>query len=235
MGLTIHYDLQSDADSPEQARKVVERLRQAALDLAMADVGEIVEREGPACDFSTAARDDPNLWMLVQARRLIPVGKTYTFATPERMIAFSAWPGEGCEVANLGLAVYPQTIRVAKKKLNTGLSGWSWASFCKTQYASNPEAGGIANFVRCHLTVVRLLDRAKEMGVLAAVKDESNFWENRDVKALAETVGQWNTGLAGLAGLIKDQFPGKIIDAPITQFPNFEHLEAEGRVDERGE
>jgi rubredoxin len=49
------------------------------------------------------------------------------------------------------------------------------------------------------------------------------------LKALVETVGQWNTGLAGLAGLIKDRFRGQIVAAPITEFPNFEHLEAEGR------
>ena len=35
MGLTIHYALKSDADGPERARQLVERLRQAALDLPM--------------------------------------------------------------------------------------------------------------------------------------------------------------------------------------------------------
>ena len=35
MGLTIHYGLKSDADSPARARQQVEKLRQAALDLPM--------------------------------------------------------------------------------------------------------------------------------------------------------------------------------------------------------
>ena len=63
--------------------------------------------------------------------------------------------------------------------------------------------------------VIRLLDAAKAIGILEEVKDEGHFWDNRDVKALVETVGQWNTGLAGLTGLIKDQFPGQIVAAPI--------------------
>jgi len=43
MGLSIHYSLKSDAANPEQARRLVEQLRQAALDLAMLEVGEVVE------------------------------------------------------------------------------------------------------------------------------------------------------------------------------------------------
>jgi len=54
MGLTIHYELRSDATSPEQARPLVVQLRQAALDLAVWEVGEVMESSGPACDFQTA-------------------------------------------------------------------------------------------------------------------------------------------------------------------------------------
>ena len=111
--------------------------------------------------------------------------------------------------------------------LSTGVSGWCWHSFCKTQFASNPSVGGVANFVRCHLSVIRLLDRPGA-GILESVTDEGGYWEKRDVKALVETVGQWNIGLAGIVGQFKDQFPGQII-APITEFPDFEHLEADGR------
>ena len=41
--------------------------------------------------------------------------------------------------------------------------------------------------------MIRLLDRAKAIGILESVKDESHFWDNRDVKALVETVGKWNS------------------------------------------
>ncbi len=229
MGLTIHYSLKSDADNPTWARQQVEKLRQAALDLPMAEVGEVVELTGAECDFHIAP--DEHRWLLVQARRMIKIGEAYCFATPKHVIAFSSWPGEECEMANFGLATYPENIETEDGELTTGLSGWTWESFCKTQYSSNPNVGGIANFVRCHLAVVRLLDQAKAMGILDEVKDEGKFWTNRDVKALVETVGSWNVQLAGLAGQIKDQFRGQTI-SPITEYPNFEHLEAEGRKGE---
>jgi hypothetical protein len=84
------------------------------------------------------------------------------------------------------------------------------------------------HFVRCHLSVVRVLDRAKELGILGSVSDEGSYWENRDVKALVQEVGEWNDGIAALVGKLKDLFGGDIT-APITQFPDFEHLEARGR------
>jgi hypothetical protein len=223
MGLTIHYELNSNAASPEQARQIVEQLRQAALDLAMSEVGEVVAFSGTDCNFENA-EDGLLRWLLVQARRLVSIGEKYDLIVPNHVIAFTTLPGEECEAANFGLACYP----AAADGMATGLSGWSWASFCKTQYASNPDVGGIANFVRCHLTVIRMLDYAKAMGILEAVKDESGFWEMRDIKALVETVGKWNRQIAGMVGQYKDEIGG-IIAAPITEFPNFEHLEAEGR------
>jgi hypothetical protein len=227
MGLTIHYSLKSDAIRPEQARQLVEQLRQAALDLAMAEVGEVVAVTGTACDFRTA-EDDSLRWLLVQARRLIRVGEAYRLVVPQRLFAFSTWPGEGCEAANLGLALYPGTVPGREGAFSTGLSGWSWQSFCKTQYAANPTAGGTTNFVRCHAAVIHLLDRAKALGILESAQDEGHFWEKRDAKALVETVGQWNSQIAALVGVFKDQMPGDIV-APITEYPNFEHLEADGR------
>jgi hypothetical protein len=234
MGLTIHYALRADVDSPARARPVVERLRQAALDLAMTEVGEIAEVSGAGCDFQTADQDGQLRWLLVQAERMISIGETCRLVAPVHVLAFSAWPGEECEVANFGLACYPDTLETEDGTLSTGLSGWSWASFCKTQYASNPDVGGVANFVRCHLAVIRLLDQAKAMGILETVNDEGEFWERRDVKALVETVGRWNQQIAGLVGQFYDSL-GDAISAPITEYPNFEHLEAEGRKGEGDE
>ena len=50
------------------------------------------------------------------------------------------------------------------------LKGWSWLSFCKTHYASDPRCGGLPNFLRCHLGVVALLDEAKNLGILGTVE-----------------------------------------------------------------
>ncbi len=122
--------------------------------------------------------------------------------------------------------------RGLRETIRTRLSGWFWGSFCKTQYASNPEHGGVPHFLRCHLAVVKLLDRAKELGILESVSDEGDYWEDRDVESLARHVGEWNSMLAGWAGQLKDaledQGNGLSLQAGILGFPNFEHLEAAG-------
>jgi hypothetical protein len=73
-----------------------------------------------------------------------------------------------------------------------------------------------------------MLDHAQQLDILASVNDEGDFWEKRDIKALAQEVGEWNEQMAGLVGQLKDMFGGDF-QAPITQFPDFEHLEAKGR------
>jgi hypothetical protein len=119
--------------------------------------------------------------------------------------------------------------RHRRKRIRTGLSGWSWNSFCKTQYASNRDCGGVENFLRCHLAVIKILDHAKSLGILDDVSDEGDFWQDRDVRALAQQVGQWNEMIAAFAGELKDMLGSDQVDAEITKFPKFEHLEAAGR------
>jgi hypothetical protein len=213
MGLTIHYSLHADPCPPTQARQLVERLHQRTLDLPFAEVEDIVEFTGDECDFQQRDEGDPDRWLLVQSMRLTDTG----LVPPSHLIAFSTWPAEGCEQANFGLGMYPAAG-----------PGWHWASFCKTQYASNPDYEGMDNFLRAHLSVVRLLDYAQELGILEAVKDESGFWERRDVKDLVETVGRWNEMIAGLVGQYRDLLGDKGV-AEITNYPDFEHLEAKGR------
>ena len=227
MGLTIHYQLQSASRSPMKARQVLEQLRQKALDLPFHQVGEIIEVSGVAADFDTLDQDDPLRWLLIQAGQHLERDGRHYRVTPQQVMAFSTWPGEGCEQANFGLAIYPKTIEVDGKRLRTNLADWSWGSFCKTQYASNPDFGGMENFLRCHLAVVKLLDHAKELGLLKHVSDEGEYCEKRDIKALAQEVGDWNSMIAGWAGRFKDAFGDGVV-SEITNYPNFEHLEAKG-------
>src|SRR5947209_802403 len=150
MGLTIHYSLKATG-SIEDARRLVEQLHQKAQDLPFKKIGKLLELSGPPCNFEQRERDDPDRWLLTQARQMIEQdGYTY-HVCPTRLIAFSTWPGVGSEPANFGLAKYPGTISSHEgKAIATGLgSDWSWASFCKTQYASNPTLGGVESFLRC--------------------------------------------------------------------------------------
>lgn len=239
MGLTIHYKLRTKTRSELQARSLVGKLRERALDLPLESVGEIVELEHDACNFECCSPEDPNRWLLIQAAGFVeePGGndcQTHYRVPPLHVIAFSSWPGEGCEEANFGLCRYPPTMTLPSvrqpqrvRTIRTGLAGWRWASFCKTQYASNPDCGGIKNFLRCHLAVIALLDQARKLEILSEVSDESGFWENRDLQALTQTVGAWNELIAGWAGQLKDQFGPEFV-SEINHFPNFEHLEARG-------
>jgi hypothetical protein len=235
--LTIHYRLHSDTRNAKQARLLIEELRKRALDLPFAKVSEMTELKGGSCNYEYYVGGNTNAalrWLAIQAAPLVEREGTYYRVKPKHIIAFTAYPGEECEPANFGLCLYPATIFVPdpKTRLNcrlpTKLKGWCWGSFCKTEYASSPAAGGVQNFLRCHLLVIRMLDHAKELGILASVSDEGDFWEKRDVEALAREVGEWNQGMAALVGQLKDLFGGNV-DAPIAKFPNFEHLEAKGQ------
>jgi hypothetical protein len=231
MGLTIHYQLAATGDEA-QVRKLVQQLRQAALDLPFQHVGEIAEFRGDQCDWKQRPDDDPYRWLLIQASAHIalPVspsekrqGVTRQLdVQPLNIIAFETEPGDGCEQANFGLCRFP-----------SHLDGWSWHSFCKTHYASDPRCGGLPNFLRCHLGVVSLLDEAKRLGCLASVSDEGDFWETRSLERLTKEIGEQSAMLAGFLGALKDamgQAPGAgTVEAPIAAYPNFEHLEAEGQ------
>lgn len=225
MGLTINYSLKLNDDDEAKARQIVEQLRQRALDTPFKSVSEIVEFTGKSADHEHLHPQDPNLWLLVQACRYIQRGDTFFRVAPQRVIAFKTLPADGSEAANFGLATYPKTIEIRGEQLPTEADHWCWSSFCKTQYASNPKAGGVENFLRAHLAVVALLDAAAELGVLEEVADEGGYWEKRDGKALADEVDHWNTVIAGFAGRFKDMLGG-LAASEITKFPNFEHLEA---------
>jgi hypothetical protein len=250
MGLTIHYSLASSARSPGRVRELLGQLRSRALDLPLERVSELVELSGAECDLDALPRDHPHRWLLIQAGQYVDCtargGGTYSLRVmPTHVIAFETVPGPGCEPANFGLCRYPATVSFQeeeqyvcgqgfvrpRRRLRTGLDGWRWSSFCKTQYASHPDCGGVENFLRCHLVVIKLLDIAQSLGILLDISDEGDFWTKRDVPALAREVGEWNQMIAAFAGRMKDWF-GSDCKAPITDFPDFEHLEAKGRAAE---
>jgi hypothetical protein len=142
------------------------------------------------------------------------------------------------------------------RNVATNLSGWYWRSFCKTQYASNAECGGIPNFLRCHISVITLLDRiAKIPGVRVRVDDEGKYgpstysddWKEAyeagrkptyrrhkgqyNPAALAKEVGEWNTMIAGFTGALSAALAdsGIKLEAAIKEFPDFEQLRFQGR------
>jgi hypothetical protein len=101
----------------------------------------------------------------------------------------------------------------------------TWGSFCKTQYANE---FGLPNFLRAHMTVCAILEKAQDLGFQVKVHDEGEFWTKRDVKALAEEVGQWDQMIAAMFGAMKDAAPEGVLESPIQNRADFEHLEMKG-------
>jgi hypothetical protein len=226
MGLTIHYSLLARG-SDAHARNLVQALHQAAHDLPFQELGDIVELSGDECDFKRRDQEDPLRWLLIQAIAYPELESGTLSVPPPRVIGFTAVPGDGCEESNFGLCTHPRTIRTDEELVATRLTGWRWRSHCKTQYASNPERGGVKNFLQCHLSIVAMLDRARELGCLERVSDEGRFWEKRDVKALVAEIGSWNEMIAAFGGKLKDLLDDQV-EMEIARFPNFEQLEAAG-------
>lgn len=312
MGLTIHYGLKTQLTKPKDVRRLVESMRQLALDLPFEEVGEIVELRGKECD--TEARrselkngDEKNerlFWLLIQAGQSVtcPWNRHISrMVNASRIIAFDTWPGPGSESANFGLCLYPAEIdweytpeedqrfqespkngngwhrfswdmwdrhckrnrcirspaaHTETRKVSTKLAGWQWRSFCKTQYASDPKCGGVPNFLRCHISLITLLDRMGKLpGLKVKVEDEGKYgpstfsddWQEAheagrkptyrrhkgqyNPAELVKEVGEWNQLIAGFAGAFNDALSGSgmTMDAPIKNFPDFECLEFKGR------
>ena len=236
MGLTIHYSLQTDIARIDDIRHLAGSIREFARDLPFKEVGELVEFQGKDADHDQSGKEDEHRWLKIQAGRYIQNGNHHFSVKPLHLIAFRTWPGEGCEPANIGFCRYPATVDVPfgqdrTKKIRTRLTGWSWGSFCKTQYASDPECGGIQNFLRCHLCVVKLLDFIQKTGLVQVeVSDEGEYWDKRDLGELAREVGEWNQFIAAFSGILKDAAGknGMVVESAIAGFANFEHLEAKG-------
>jgi len=253
MGLTIHYTFSLPAKtSVADVRQKLGALRQACLDLPFQEVGEMLDLQGEKeCNFEKRDREHPLRWFLCQADgqisfkydrtgKPVPVkigedGSYGRSILPERVIGFSTYPGNGCEEANVGLSRFPRSVIVQNKR--TGKNhrvpvenggGWQWSSFCKTQFANE---NGLEHFIKCHLSVVAMLDAAKRVGFDVTVNDESDYFEKRDVHGLVKAIGEWDQMLAGFGGVLKDAAgeSGMTIESPIFARRDFETLELAGQ------
>jgi hypothetical protein len=236
MGLSICYEWQWSG-TPTAARDLITQLQTEVRTYELADVSEVVE-----IDLQDPAADDEDrhfaglMGSQYGQKRMRDGTDVWIDIPPRSLVLFIVHPAEGSETAAFGLATHPPVIEYVYQGetlfIETGLSGrWSWTQFCKTQYAGLPQHGGVDNFLAAHLGVVRILDRSRELGLNPQVKDDSDYWEDRDLPKLRKTLSQWNGLIAAFAGKMKDQFddaPAGTIQAPILTAPNFEHLEADG-------
>jgi hypothetical protein len=222
MGLTISYRLRLLAPTIDIVQEKVAALRTIAQELTFMDVGNIVTLQGQECVIEEDG-EDPHLELKVHGSEITHIDKAgkFFFRHPSHIIGFRLIPGEGCSGADFGFRIYAD---------QDDMQEWTWFSYCKTQYASNPEYGGLENFLTCHLRIIHLLDAAQKLGIECDVTDNGDYWEKRDLKALASTVTSDNQMMALIMGAFKDIASGQdaTLKAPILDFPDFEYLEGEG-------
>lgn len=132
--------------------------------------------------------------------------------------AFAVAPGRGSEPASFGL------LRLGG---GDAPARWRWRCFCKTQYAS---AHGDDHLLRCHGSLVALLDAARQIGVEVTVSDETGYWESRDPRQLTAAVADMNRLVARFAGALTDAVrdaggDSREVQGSIFEHPDFERLE----------
>jgi hypothetical protein len=132
---------------------------------------------------------------------------------------------------------------------------WSHGTCCKTQYASDPEAGGVTNFLACHISLVAFLEEIGRIpGVRVRISDEGHYGPStysddyqeayaagrtpkyvphkatHSVDVLLKQLGDYNSLIAAVAGALKDHIADSklTMEAPILKYQNFEQLEFKG-------
>ena len=242
MGLTIHYDLSLPAEVPEsEVCRLLTRLRNEALALPVKGVSQLVRLTEHDIDapwpmaglgfkrledvvdvVGRFMRDEFHRETLGLDIEQTPSNEYFRVEAPEGLriviVGFAIAPGSGSEPAAFGLA----------KLATAGAPGrWAWRTFCKTQYAS---AHGEKHFLKCHKSVIALLDVAHDLGMTLDVHDETAFYESRDESRLLAAVDAMNRLIAQFAGAFSDAYAGaggdgRQVRGEIFQHPDFERLE----------
>jgi hypothetical protein len=215
MGLHLNYELRLPAtNTDEQIAERLEALRTFAAELPFDEVSPVVRAH--SAELPTARP-----WPAAIAFHASIIAEPWDEDAPAltgdvgTAQGFLVNPGQGCETAFFGF------LRRADDA--GGHSEWYWHCSCKTQYASTVSD---VHLVTCHTSLVRLLDHASTLGVDVIVRDETFYWETRDVQRLISETHRMNRIVAAFAGKMSDVFGnGHSLRAPIFDHPRFERLE----------
>lgn len=236
MGLSLGYEFRTSINA-ETARDLVHRMRKTALELPFSEMSDL-------CEWRVGDDDqDPEAARILQmlgsqyGRKTLPDGEERWINIPPRhVVMFNISPADGSETAAFGLAAHPPVMEFEHQGqthlIETDLAGqYSWTQVCKTQYAGLQQYGGVENFLKAHLSLVKLLDFIGTLPLKLQVSDDSGYWEHRDEVQLRRQLASWNGLIAAFAGQLKDQLgtdPETGVQSPILTAPDFEHLEAKG-------
>ena len=129
---------------------------------------------------------DELLWMVVQNAKLV----AEPFC-PAELAGFTVLPAERAEWAAFGFCRFERGNRgnqlppACEQVLD---NRWYWSAWCSTQHAANLKYGGTGNFLRGHLSVIRMLEFCRQGGWLSDVRDPFGYRSHRDERKLLENV-----------------------------------------------
>src|ERR1035437_9646649 len=197
MGLSIGFNLEAPPGTDKAgAKEIIRQLRRRALRYRSA--GRVDEVFPLRQDESRLRRG--RIWRFITLEGWHTPRAEVELAPLEGFVV-AVEVGEDCEALWLGLCRYPLTMLVDGRRKRTGLNGWRWEGFCKTQYSS---LHGWTHFRRCHLAVLGLLDAARRLGCRVTVSAEGEYWLGRNEAKLRQNVEQMNCAIAGAAGARKE-------------------------------
>lgn len=230
MGLHLCYELELSPESTEEkVNSLLGLLRTAAQQLPFEEVSPIFRFVGEQCRPGRWGESDQLEWYF----KLFASGLAARCPDPEYppsvpaeiAIGFVVHPGARCEGAAFGLARFPEPVITCPNEQPGQTRGWHWHALCKTQYASVVSDD---HLIRCHLSLVELLEEALRLGFGVTVRDETHYWETRDKERLLEGVHAMNRIVARLTGRLGDALPDDLrLGGAIVEHPRFEHLEME--------
>ena len=231
--------------SPDEASARIAALHQAVATLPMRSQTGMVLLDEARIQHALSERSrSPWRWAIIQYQRGLSyrhdhlgipyqvdrsesgVATYHRMLPAKRLVGFTCLPGEGCEPLNLFVGAFPASTMVdcignqhgyqsEKRRLMLPKTHWLGSAFCKTQYASLPEAGGVTNFLRCHLLVIAALDAAKAAGFEVLVTDESGYWQHRSIPRLVREIADWNAFLLSMGDQLRACF-GQQVQCAIT-------------------
>jgi hypothetical protein len=251
MGLSIYYEWKTKSDV-RSARRMIAKFRELALKLPFDDVSEIYEQDPPDGKSAFQLYDDPFRQGSLYLSRTRRDGNEELVHVPAMHAVYFGVNVRGAETAVIGLASHPPVVVHREDVIKRNKDGsererrlgcgdpiefptrrrgyYSWHSFCKTQYAGNPNLGGEANFLKAHLSLIELLDQIGKAGVKVRINDDTRYAKHRDVNRLLRSLREWDAVIAKFVGQFSDVLGADLgtIVAPIKERPDFEHLEAKG-------
>ena len=232
MGLHICYDLSlPGSTTDDSALALLERLRAYALTLDVEVVTELLEISGRELSPKAVRPEGLTLqrllYVIANGAREERDGVADEIADGDRLAAaaFLFHPGDRSESAMFGVVRPLLTERPVGAERPDEWRQWVWHYCCKTQYASVISD---EHLVRCHLSVVHMLEEAQRIGFTVTVRDETFYWDTRSTDRLLVEVHNMNRVVARFAGTMHDALsPGGKVDGAIFAHPDFERLESE--------